>query len=366
MYAALRRAFDALPPKLRPDLTLFHARYPVGERDRREKNTLVRFGKPGVMVTMADGEPKTVERPTRAVVVATQVIEQSLDLDFDLLVSELAPADLLLQRLGRLHRHAGRERPPHLAEPTLWLVEPPTRADDGDAGDGEAVPAFERDQEFVYSAHVLLRSWLALEGRDTIRIPADVEALVELVYAEDRACPSDAPAAVQARWTETAERQERERLEHEHKAQQAAILGPVVASDIFEQFNPQLREDDPNVHQSLQARTRLAEPSVPVVLLPHGEDDRVALTTGPGPAGLARVRWLLEHAVTLTHGGLVGYLFGEGAGDAQPPAGWKRNPLLRHHRLLRLDEQGRATVGAGRYTVRLDDDLGVLIEYPDR
>jgi CRISPR-associated endonuclease/helicase Cas3 len=61
-----------------PQLDLFHARYPFEERDAREKRSLKRFGRP---------DDPNVKRPGTAVLVATQVIEQSLDLDFDLMVT---------------------------------------------------------------------------------------------------------------------------------------------------------------------------------------------------------------------------------------------------------------------------------------
>ena len=85
-----------------PELGLFHARYLYEDREKREDQALHRFGKPS--------DPK-VRRPHRAVLVSTQVIEQSLDLDFDLMVTEMAPVDLVLQRAGRLHRHERKAAP---------------------------------------------------------------------------------------------------------------------------------------------------------------------------------------------------------------------------------------------------------------
>src|SRR5690606_18484251 len=92
---------------------VFHSRFTAAERTRIEQEVLVKFGKHG-------------KRPSgRAVLIATQVVEQSLDLDFDLMASAIAPIDLLLQRSGRLHRHE-RTRPDHLEEPTLLIRLPDT------------------------------------------------------------------------------------------------------------------------------------------------------------------------------------------------------------------------------------------------
>lgn len=86
---------------------LFHARTLRMWRREREEEVLRKFGKGE---KQSDGTYANPRRPRRAVLVATQVIEQSLDLDFDLMISEIAPIDLLLQRCGRLHRHPRRAR----------------------------------------------------------------------------------------------------------------------------------------------------------------------------------------------------------------------------------------------------------------
>src|SRR5690606_33649045 len=76
---------------------VFHARFAQGDRQAREREVLERF-----KASAEDGGR------AGGVVVATQVIEQSLDLDFDVMVSDLAPVDLLIQRAGRLWRNPAR------------------------------------------------------------------------------------------------------------------------------------------------------------------------------------------------------------------------------------------------------------------
>jgi CRISPR-associated endonuclease/helicase Cas3 len=77
------------------EVTINHARFLACDRAAKDRDLLRRFGPPD----------DNAQRPVRHVVVATQVVEQSLDIDFDLMVTDLAPTDLVLQRLGRVHRH---------------------------------------------------------------------------------------------------------------------------------------------------------------------------------------------------------------------------------------------------------------------
>lgn len=88
---------------------LLHSSFIATDRYKKEKNLIKTIGKNG-------------NRPDFKIVIGTQVIEQSLDIDFDILITDLAPMDLILQRMGRLHRHEETKRPTNLKNPIVYVL----------------------------------------------------------------------------------------------------------------------------------------------------------------------------------------------------------------------------------------------------
>ncbi|MBP1148348.1 CRISPR-associated helicase/endonuclease Cas3 [Methylocaldum sp. RMAD-M] len=164
---------------------LFHARFTTGDRICIEDAMLQRFGK--------DSGP--TERAGQ-LVIATQVVEQSLDVDFDLLVSDLAPIDLLIQRAGRLQRHARDEqgnllpaRQPDRRGGAQLIVFGPLP--DSEVGEDWYQGFFPKGAA-VYPNHGQL--WLTakrLADQQGFRMPEDARALIEGVYGPeaDQAMP---------------------------------------------------------------------------------------------------------------------------------------------------------------------------------
>jgi CRISPR-associated nuclease/helicase Cas3-like protein len=129
------------------------------------------------------GPPGGARRPHRYVVVASQVAEQSLDIDFDLLVTDLAPVDLVLQRIGRLHRHRRDDRPAPLVTPTCWV---------SGADWTEEPPKPVAGSRRVYQPAMLLRSaavLLAHLDSAPVRLPADIARLTQSAYGDSEVGP---------------------------------------------------------------------------------------------------------------------------------------------------------------------------------
>jgi len=185
------KAYDRLVAELGAErVLLFHARFAPRDRDRIEGEVLDRFGKPGRAA-------KEALRPG-TVLVATQVVEQSLDIDFDAMVSDLAPVDLLIQRAGRLQRHDRGER----IDPVLWILGPAPEPDAPEDWFTGPFPA----AAYVYGNDIHL--WLGLKlllDAGSVTLPRDARRLVEGVYG---ASAGAAPSSLSAR----ADRNEGERL----------------------------------------------------------------------------------------------------------------------------------------------------------
>jgi CRISPR-associated endonuclease/helicase Cas3 len=155
-----------------PDVRLVHSRFLGPDRMALEKELRTALGPPD----------RQRRRPERLIVVGTQVLEQSLDVDFDLLITDLAPLDLVLQRIGRLHRHhrPAAERGA-MREPRCVLV---------GVEDWAAIPPVPVPGSVaVYGMSLLLRSLATLrrhlDRSCTFAVPDDIAPLVQEAYAAD-------------------------------------------------------------------------------------------------------------------------------------------------------------------------------------
>ncbi len=154
-------------------VTLTHARFI--DIDRMENESRLR-SMLGPNATIENGQ-----RPYRHVVVGTQVLEQSLDIDFDVLVTDVAPVDLILQRIGRCHRHQRTTRPPLLVSPHCYVRGITSWSDDG--------LVFSNGVSNVYAKASLIEA-LSVCGLTKasasvkLVLPGDIARLVQHAYSD--------------------------------------------------------------------------------------------------------------------------------------------------------------------------------------
>lgn len=335
------------------NVTLNHAGFLACDRAAKDKELTDLFGK------SADGE-----RPERAVVVATQVVEQSLDVDFDVLFTDLAPIDLLLQRIGRLHRHA-RLRPTGLQTPRVYLL-----ADQAEDGLFRGTSG----SHAVYGDYLMLRTATALlEHPGPIRLPSDCPTLVESAY-------DDSPigeAAWQASLTQA--RAEREtKLQHQRDKAATWCIQAWGQEDERTHLGEWLNTASDFTEIQMGATVRDTEPSLEVIVVPCTPDGTSAqrppwravdkfnvetLDTSSMPSDdLAREigTWSVRLPARLTRYRIDQVIQAiDGNGTKRWP--WRRHPLLKHELLLPMNQTSE-----GSYTLETKINVGdapVLIRY---
>ncbi len=225
------------------EVILFHSQFLMPDRVDIERKLMERLGK----YSMAESRKDLI-------VVGTQVMEQSLDVDFDLMVTELCPMDLLLQRIGRLHRHK-RQRPISMEQAECFVMD--TGTEDFDEGSA-----------FVYGKWLLLQTRKLLPER--IILPQDISRLVQKAYTWNADYADPVEAELHAEY-------EKKREKQKQKA-----LGYVVPQPEIHEAFPELntldgwmQEDMAGSDTASRAAVRDGEMSIEVLVMVGKEDGNV-------------------------------------------------------------------------------------------
>ncbi|QTN47062.1 CRISPR-associated helicase Cas3' [Ectopseudomonas mendocina] len=315
-------------------LLLFHARFPANQRSEQEQAVLARFGQGGA-------------RLAKALLIATQVAEQSLDIDFDFMLTDLAPVDLILQRAGRLHRHQ-RERLEAHRQATLYVA--------GLAP--ETLPDLKSTAwEYVYEPYILGRTWALLSREQALHLPQDIDRLVQAVYdSED--LPVDLAEVDRAFIEDEAYGSHLGKRQTERMmARNVAIDPEAEPQSAYTQKNRGYEEGEEGL--GLPNYTRLGDDSVTLIpvhqvpggwsLTPNGEafDPDQLLSN-------ALAKQLYARQLKTSRAALVKH-----AQALESRRSFSEHPLLRHLKPLVLID---GCLQIGRLTVRLDDELGLVYQ----
>ncbi|MFF0742141.1 CRISPR-associated helicase Cas3' [Streptomyces sp. NPDC004111] len=347
-YAWLRKQFTGRGLG-KDDIQLLHARFPGDVREKRTRS-------------VTDGMGRSGPRPVRRIIVATQVVEQSLDLDADVVISDLAPLALLLQRAGRCWRHetwwarqgrpGGRERPAWAQATGARLV----------VLDPLAAGGVPKQWGEVYPEILLLDTSrvLADRGGKPIVVPDEVQNLVEEVHG-------DRPGRFN--WETEEPRRAAAKIAHHGQKNAQESVARVIAvprartiTGLHNMHHLQGREEE------WEARTRLAADSVRLLCVYRQPDGALTLDPAGGRAmpgqskaealTIADVRAVMDATIPVR----ADWFQGEREAH-QPPPGWTEHPMLGDLVVLEFPARGGT---AQPVTVKgkqlfLDTELGLTV-----
>ncbi len=309
---ALTEALNkAMPDK---HILLLHSGFISEDRIEYEKELLACAGKKSAK-TDRDG----------FIVIGTQVIEQSLDFDVDLMITDLCPMDLLLQRIGRLHRHPAhdKDRPAALKTAKCYVL--------GAAG------KYEKGSEAVYGSYLLMRTKEFLPDR--ITLPTDIAVLVQSVY-DDSCIMKKEPDG----YSEAKAKHEQKRIKDRRDADAFRLLPPGKEKTINRFLEASVLADE----EQAKAQVRNGEISLEAIVM---FSEKGSLTRAPwrysdcfNPSDCpseSACRAISNQRVRFP-AWIKGMISSE---DLLMPEAWENSSWLRGKRLLILNEEGKTEIG---------------------
>ncbi|MDR4534003.1 CRISPR-associated helicase Cas3' [Glutamicibacter sp. PS] len=356
-----QEAYQIARDEVGDDAILLHSRFTSNQRVQLETQLLNELG------PQATKDNK--RRPSRRVVVATQVIEQSLDIDFDYMITDIAPSDLVLQRMGRLHRHA---RP--LSDRPAWARTPKVSIRGFDSLPRETEPPVPNELvELIYPRALLTRSAAALgltNETPEVELPRDIPKIVHSTYEQPIV-----PTAWEATHLEQSAEMEASLADAKKRAE-TFLLAEGRAGNLnglFGRSTDDVGRDSMGEQRGL-ARVRDTD-SAPEVLLVVGDetsyrplpwlsdiaDEPTNFGMEPSPKAAAVIA---TSSITLPHvfsrPGLVDQAI-DSLEEMSFRAQWQQNSLLSGQLMLKLDCSFQTTLCG--YELEYSRELG-LIHHP--
>ena len=336
--ADLRRAFPGA------EVILNHAQFAMPDRLRKEERLKQKLGK-----------HSTPAERNGCLVVGTQVLEQSLDIDFDVLVTDLCPMDLLLQRLGRLHRHPGRDRPAGVKRAACLVL----------GAEGEEL---EGGAQAIYGEYLLRKTLCLLPEK--IDLPGDISRLVQEVYAagNDAALGLDILRA----------KYEKEMDDGDQKAKPMCLPNAPRDPGSGKRYIHGLLDHDftPIDEAQAEASVRDGAASIEVLLLQYGEDGMLHTLTGEAlciapdtPPSREEAEVILRQSLRLPYFFSLPYRMEETIGQLEAVRQgvlreWARSPRVGRELFLLLDPAGEASLLGQR--LRYDGEDGLQYQKEER
>ena len=239
-------------------MELLHSRFLGSDRAKKES-----------LVTRLWGNEGWSERKAGNgfILVGTQILEQSLDIDADVLYTRLAPADMLFQRMGRLWRHDHADRK---GQPVCHVLHPPLAS----VIDNPDILA---PSSYVYLPYVLYRTLSVFASISAVSIPDDIRSLLEAVY--DDSFIADEP--------ETVKKMRRELIEHREKLESLSSRAIGFVGQIMSDIMMPRYSDMKTRRVMILSSVNLTEKSVTLL---DGEKVSLAFTSDPGQRALVSLK----------------------------------------------------------------------------
>ena len=303
-------------------ITLLHSHFIAKDRAEIEREVLKNIGKRSTNSTRK-----------RQIIIGTQVLEQSLDIDCDILFTDLCPMDLLLQRIGRLQRHPRKDRPKAFEKPVCYVL-------------GAEENVLEKGSQAVYGTWLLLRTKKILP--ELIYLPGDIQNLVQETYRDPDTMTADERIAFD---------EYKLHISSKEQHAKAFLLNPPKQSRrILPELTGLLDADVPDLEKQGERSVRDASYSIQVILMMRDDEGNISFL--PWSYGGKRVasdrvpsddeaRMIASQRITLPHILMLGKNGDCVINDLEDKnryelPEWQKSPWLRGELILLMDKNLRA------------------------